>query len=89
MIANDDPANGFGLGGAVLMRPGLSHMPGSVGKFGWGGAANTEWWIDPAEQMQCLLMTQYMPAFTVPACGRFRNGGLPGAGIGRKCNRGY
>lgn len=66
MPANGDPANGFGLGGSVLLHPGLSHKPGSVGKFGWGGAANTEWWIDPAEGLQCLLMTQYMPAFTIP-----------------------
>jgi CubicO group peptidase (beta-lactamase class C family) len=62
----DDPAIGFGLGGAVLLRPGLSHRPGSVGKFGWGGAANTEWWIDPVEELQCLIMLQYMPAFTIP-----------------------
>jgi CubicO group peptidase (beta-lactamase class C family) len=61
-----DPANGFGLGGAVLLHPGLSHRPGSPGKFGWGGAANTEWWIDPAEQLQCLIMLQYMPCFTIP-----------------------
>ena len=59
-------ANGFGLGGAVLLHPGLSHRPGSPGKFGWGGAANTEWWIDPLEQMQCLIMLQYMPCFTIP-----------------------
>ena len=64
--ANGDPANGFGLGGAVLLHPGLSHRPGSAGRFGWGGAANTEWWIDPVEDMQCLLMTQYMPGFTIP-----------------------
>ena len=50
----------------MLLNPGLSHRPGSVGKFGWGGAANTEWWIDPAEDLQCLFMTQYMPAFTIP-----------------------
>jgi CubicO group peptidase (beta-lactamase class C family) len=59
-------SNGFGLGGAVLLQPGLSHRPGSAGKFGWGGAANTEWWIDPTEQLQCLLMTQYMPGFVIP-----------------------
>jgi CubicO group peptidase (beta-lactamase class C family) len=63
---NDEVWNGFGLGGAVLINPGLSPRPGSVGKFGWGGAANTEWWIDPAEELQCLLMLQYMPAFTIP-----------------------
>ncbi len=62
----DEPANGFGLGGAVLLHPGLSHRPGSPGKFGWGGAANTEWWIDPAEELQCLIMLQYMPCFTIP-----------------------
>ncbi len=59
-------ANGFGLGGSVLLQPGLSPRPGSAGKFGWGGAANTEWWIDPAEQLQCILMTQYFPGFTLP-----------------------
>jgi CubicO group peptidase (beta-lactamase class C family) len=65
---DSDPmgANGFGLGGAVLLHPGLSHRPGSSGKFGWGGAANTEWWIDPVEQLNCLLMVQYMPGFTIP-----------------------
>jgi CubicO group peptidase (beta-lactamase class C family) len=62
----DAPGEGFGLGGAVLLRPGQSHRPGSPGKFGWGGAANTEWWIDPAEQLQCLLLLQYMPPFTIP-----------------------
>jgi CubicO group peptidase (beta-lactamase class C family) len=61
-----EPANGFSLGGAVLVHPGLSHRPGSPGKFGWGGAANTEWWIDPAEELQCLLMLQYQPPFTIP-----------------------
>jgi CubicO group peptidase (beta-lactamase class C family) len=66
MHPNNEAWNGFGLGGAVLINPGLSPRPGSVGKFGWGGAANTEWWIDPAEELQCLLMLQYMPAFTIP-----------------------
>jgi len=66
MHPNNEAWNGFGLGGAVLINPGLSPRPGSIGKFGWGGAANTEWWIDPAEELQCLLMLQYMPGFTIP-----------------------
>ena len=66
VLPMDEPCNGFGLGGAVLLHPGLSHRPGSVGKFGWGGAANTEWWIDPPEGLQCLIMLQYMPAFSIP-----------------------
>ena len=64
--ANGNPSDGFGLGGSVLLHPGLAHHTGSAGKFGWGGAANTQWWIDPTEDLQCLLMTQYMPAFTIP-----------------------
>jgi CubicO group peptidase (beta-lactamase class C family) len=74
VYSDTEKANGFGLGGGVLLRPGLSHRPGSVGKFGWGGAANTEWWIDPTEQMQCLLMTQYMPGFTLPIVEDFAQG---------------
>jgi len=66
MFANGNPALGFGLGGSVLLKPGLLHQPGSIGRFGWGGAANTEWWIDPQEQLLCLFMTQYMPGFTIP-----------------------
>jgi CubicO group peptidase (beta-lactamase class C family) len=66
VLPMNEPANGFGIGGAVLLHPGLSHRPGSVGKFGWGGAANTEWWIDPVEGLNCLLMLQYMPCFTIP-----------------------
>jgi CubicO group peptidase (beta-lactamase class C family) len=59
-------SSGFGLGGSVLLHPGLSHRPGSPGKFGWSGAANTDWWIDPVEQLNCLIMLQYMPCFTIP-----------------------
>ncbi len=66
IYSDAEQANGFGLGGAVLLYPGRSRRPGSAGKFGWGGAATTEWWIDPAEQMNCILMTQYMPGFIPP-----------------------
>lgn len=62
----DNPAEGFGLGGSVLLHPGLSHQIGSPGCFGWGGAANTRFWIDPAEELLCLLMTQFMPAWALP-----------------------
>ena len=43
----DDPAAGFGLGVSVLMELGQSHVLGSVGTYGWGGAANTNFWVDP------------------------------------------
>lgn len=71
MPANGNRANGFGLGGSVLLHPGLLQRPGSPGNFGWGGAATTEWWIDPLEDLQCLLMTQYMPSFSLPIADDF------------------
>ncbi len=34
---------------------------GSVGEFGWGGAASTDMWIDPVENMVSLVMMQLRP----------------------------
>ena len=34
---------------------------GSQGSWGWGGAANTKFWIDPREELIAILMTQFMP----------------------------
>ncbi|MBX3014116.1 MAG: beta-lactamase family protein [Caldilineaceae bacterium] len=56
------PGYGFGLGSRTLLEVGLAQMPGSVGEFGWAGAASTYYWIDPAEQMVGLFMTQYQGA---------------------------
>ncbi len=53
------PGYGFGLGSRVLMDVGLSGMPGTVGEFGWTGAATTYYWIDPAESCVGVFMTQY------------------------------
>ena len=67
----DEAWNGMGLGGSVMINPGVSPEPGSVGKYGWSGAANTNWWMDPSEELQGILMLQYMPAFTVPITNDF------------------
>ncbi|MCS6840841.1 MAG: beta-lactamase family protein [Roseiflexus sp.] len=53
------PGYGFGLGSRVLMDVGLSGMPGTVGEFGWAGAAKTYYWVDPAESFVGVFMTQY------------------------------
>ena len=37
-----------------------SGMPGSVGEFGWGGAANTYYWVDPQEKVVGVMMTQLL-----------------------------
>lgn len=54
--------NGYGLGFKTLTDVGQCLTLGSVGEFGWGGAANTDFWIDPQEDMIGVLMAQYQPA---------------------------
>ena len=69
----DDPAAGFGLGVSVLTELGQAQVLGTVGTYGWGGAANTNFWVDPREEMVGLLMLQYMPSDTYPVGPDFRN----------------
>jgi CubicO group peptidase (beta-lactamase class C family) len=58
--ANDllPPGHGFGLGFAVKTALGEHTEPGSVGSYGWSGAAGTAFFVDPAEAMFAVLMTQ-------------------------------
>ena len=49
---------GFGLGFAVTIDPVRTLLPGSVGDFYWGGAAGTYFWVDPAEELIVVFMTQ-------------------------------
>ncbi len=57
---------GFGLGSRVAMDVALTSAPGSVGEFGWSGAAKTHYWADPQERMVGLFMTQSMLSFDLP-----------------------
>lgn len=52
---------GFGLGFAVRVEAGPDDPAGSVGEFGWGGAASTNFWIVPREGIVGLALTQHMP----------------------------
>lgn len=53
---------GFGLGVAVLKAGGASGLLGSAGTYGWSGAYNTYFRIDPQDKMIVLLFTQLSPA---------------------------
>ena len=64
---------GFGLGFKVATSLGEARSLTSVGAYGWGGAAKTDFWIDPAEEMIGLMMTQYMPIEPYPVQERFKN----------------
>jgi CubicO group peptidase (beta-lactamase class C family) len=57
---------GFGLGFSVVDDPVAAHMPSSRGEFGWGGAASTAFWVDPAERLVVLFFTQLLPSSTHP-----------------------
>ncbi len=57
---------GFGLGSRVLMDVAQSSVPGSVGSFGWFGAAKTDYWVDPQEELVVLFMAQSMRSHEVP-----------------------
>ncbi len=55
---------GFGLGFAVNLGPEQSSTIGSKGEISWGGAASTLFWVDPAEDLAVILLTQLMPSGT-------------------------
>ncbi|HJQ57980.1 MAG TPA: serine hydrolase domain-containing protein [Vineibacter sp.] len=57
---------GFGLGFSVMLDPAKAQILGTPGEFAWGGAASTAFWVDPAEEMYVLLLTQLMPSSTYP-----------------------
>ena len=49
---------GFGLGFAVRTATGRSAVPGSVGDYFWGGVTGTYFWIDPAEDLIAVFLSQ-------------------------------
>jgi CubicO group peptidase (beta-lactamase class C family) len=49
----------FGLGFTVMTNPAQAQMLGSVGAYEAGGAASTNFWFDPQEDLMGLLMVQY------------------------------
>jgi CubicO group peptidase (beta-lactamase class C family) len=60
-----DPIHGygFGLGWKVMMDSTQAKVLGSEGMYGWGGAASTEFWVDPKEELIGLIMLQFMPYY--------------------------
>ena len=68
-IGGDD-ASGFGLGGSVRIDMAKAGRPGSLGLFGWDGAASTYFRVDRKEKMATLLFMQWMP-FDTPTLNLF------------------
>ena len=57
---------GFGLGFSVMQSPARAQVLGTPGEHAWGGAASTAFWIDPAEELIVVFMTQLMPSSSYP-----------------------
>ena len=55
---------GFGLTVAVAKSPAATQVIGSPGEYMWGGAASTIFWVDPAEDLTAVFMTQFLPSGT-------------------------
>ena len=51
---------GWSLIGRTMIDPGQSLSLAATGEFGWGGAAATFFWVDRAEEMAGVVMTQYL-----------------------------
>ena len=54
--------SGFGLGFSVKTDVAKSQTIGSVGEYGWGGMASTNFFIDPKEELLMIFMTQLIPS---------------------------
>jgi CubicO group peptidase (beta-lactamase class C family) len=57
---------GFGLGFAITLDSVETLVIASEGEFYWGGAASTYFWVDPAEDLVVIFMTQLRPSSTFP-----------------------
>ena len=65
---------GAQFGAAMSIATEASARPGEtpVGAYGWGGAASTLFWVDPANQAAFVLMTQVMSGGENPFVSPFR-----------------
>lgn len=54
-------AEGFGLGGSVLLDPVLKGRRAAAGAFGWSGAASTYYTIEPDRKLLAILLLQHLP----------------------------
>ena len=63
---------GFGLGFSIVIDPGASGLPSSVGEYGWGGAYHSTYWVDPQEDLVVVYLTQLIPARNIDDQGKLR-----------------
>jgi len=64
---SEGPGWGHGLGAAVLLDPEAAGSPQSKGTWAWGGVLGTHWFVDPAENLTVLVMTNTSVAGVIGA----------------------
>jgi len=64
---------GFGLGVSVTLDLATAQSIGSVGEYGWGGAASTAFWIDPKEDLIVIFMVQFWMSGTFNFRGQLKS----------------
>lgn len=55
------PGMGFGLGWAVLVDPAAAQTPQASGTLNWGGVYGNAWFIDPANKLSVVILTNTAP----------------------------
>ena len=68
---------GFGAGGSVDAR-GCPRCGPAKGTYGWGGAAGTIAWVDPARHARGTIMVNYMPPERLSGAGADGKGAADG-----------
>jgi CubicO group peptidase (beta-lactamase class C family) len=63
---------GFGLGVYVVIDPVRAQVPSSIGEYGWGGMASTAFWVDPADDLVVVFLTQLVPSTTFDFRGQLK-----------------
>lgn len=65
-------ANGFGAAVSVIIPGGARAGMEPVGSYGWWGAAGTQMWVDPVNEVSVVMLVQYMPEPTFPLASELR-----------------
>ncbi len=66
MVQPEDPEiikrnTGYGFGLGVLVKKDENMLKSGIGDYGWAGALNTTFRIDPANKVIFIVLTQYCP----------------------------
>ena len=72
-VSEPFPGYGFGLGFTQIIDIAQSGQQASLGNHGWSGMADTNFWIDPVEDMIGMSFMQYIPSHTIRVQEDFNN----------------